>query len=118
MVQMRHERFVERFIAWKKDIKLSNYRIEKDTGYSRANLTNLEKGLIGPSDELLEKLSDAYELPLETLKSWRLLDEYPAEVIREAMRYLDENPDFKKSAAMLVEQYGAGDSLKQIQKKD
>lgn len=108
---MKYQEFVDRFIAWKEKIGITNYGIEKAVGYSRSNLTNLEKGLIGPSDDLIDKLVAVPNsgLTVDELKSWRAmgqyeedsllgsLDEIPTERILE--RLIKERPDFDQTLA-------------------
>lgn len=88
---MKYQGFVDRFKSWKATLGLTNYGIEKRTGYSRANLTNLEKGLIGPSDELLEKLASIpeYDISIKELMAWRAMDEYGPETIEQALKVVE-----------------------------
>lgn len=75
--------FSARLSEWMKEKGLNSGSLASLAGVNRQVLFRMIKGDRRPTDEVLEKLSQVPELglPLEKLKAWRLLDEYPFDVI-------------------------------------
>ena len=89
--------FGKRLHQRRTEVRISGWYIEKLTGYSRHSISNIEKGRLRPSDEAIEKLASVPELgvDIQTLKSWRAIDDYGPEAISEAVAALELTPEEK-----------------------
>jgi transcriptional regulator with XRE-family HTH domain len=71
-----YKHFGERLKAYRDAKKVSNYKIQELTGYSRGNLSNIEAGKLEASDDVLYLLASVKELDVtyEQLVAWRHID--------------------------------------------
>lgn len=74
--------FGDRLRAWREDKGVSGWQIEKQTGFSRQNLSHIEKNRRPASDEALHKLASIPEMEItfQTLKAWQMLYSMPDDV--------------------------------------
>ena len=84
-------RFGQKFKTWREQKHVSNYLIEQRTGVKRSNLTNLEKGIYRPSDEVLQKLASIPELGISfnQLKVWKAMDDYGPDILIQAAKEIE-----------------------------
>ena len=94
--------FGQRLKKWREQQNVSGWQIEKITGIPRQNLSQIESGKRGPSEDVLEKLASIQELNLDinTMKAWLAIDAYGQDVLLQALSVL-QNSD--ASAAISIQ---------------
>lgn len=73
--------------------KLTSYKVSLEAKIDQSLMHRVLKGQRKPSEEFLQKLSLVKELGLSypELLSWKLIDEYGEDVIKEALKITDKN---------------------------
>lgn len=67
---------------------VSLYRLDEDTPLRSSNMTKVKAGTKRPTDDILKALANYQPLnaSYQELLSWRAIDEYGIEVLKEAVR--------------------------------
>jgi transcriptional regulator with XRE-family HTH domain len=94
--------FGQRLKKWREQQNVSGWQIEKVTGIPRQNLSQIESGKRGPSEDVLEKLASIQELNLDinTMKAWLAIDAYGQDVLLQALSVL-QNTDPSESISSI-----------------
>lgn len=78
--------FGSRFKGWRQSKGLSAYRIAKTLGYNVSYISNIEAGRRPMSDDFARRVAEipGMEISFSTLQSWKILQEYEFDAIKEA----------------------------------
>ncbi len=88
-----HHTFGQRLKKWREQHGVSGWQIEKATGIPRQNLSQIESGKRGPSEDVMEKLTSIQELNLDinTMKAWLAIDAFGQDVLIQALSVLQHS---------------------------